>query len=157
METFFALLALCVGNSPALVNFPHCLPFSPSLCVLHNEITVKRSPDYPISSNRCIQCLHWAPSLQNLKRDPLQSAKLKVKAPTCKSTSSPFSQVKPYINKGTESVIHNEVSITGESGKLLHTSLDDVEAISGQIPGFRPASERRRYKVTPCLIGWAQT
>ena len=23
--------------------------------------------------------------------------------------------------------------------------------------GLRPANERRRYKVTPCLIGWAQT
>ena len=25
------------------------------------------------------------------------------------------------------------------------------------IPGLRPANERRRYKVTPSLIGWAQT
>ena len=24
-------------------------------------------------------------------------------------------------------------------------------------PGLRPANERRRYKVTPSLIGWAQT
>ena len=28
---------------------------------------------------------------------------------------------------------------------------------SGPILGLRPASERRRYKVTPSLIGWAQT
>ena len=27
----------------------------------------------------------------------------------------------------------------------------------GPILGFRPANERRRYKVTPSLIGWAQT
>ena len=27
---------------------------------------------------------------------------------------------------------------------------------SGQIVGLRPANERRRYKVTPSLIGWAQ-
>ena len=30
-------------------------------------------------------------------------------------------------------------------------------AISGLILGLRPANERRRYKVTPSLIGWAQT
>ena len=29
--------------------------------------------------------------------------------------------------------------------------------ISGLILGLRPANERRRYKVTPSLIGWAQT
>ena len=29
--------------------------------------------------------------------------------------------------------------------------------IAGMILGLRPANERRRYKVTPCLIGWAQT
>ena len=29
--------------------------------------------------------------------------------------------------------------------------------ISGLILGLRPADERRRYKVTPSLIGWAQT
>ena len=31
--------------------------------------------------------------------------------------------------------------------------------IAGLIPGFRPAAanERRRYKVTPSLIDWAQT
>ena len=28
---------------------------------------------------------------------------------------------------------------------------------SGRILGLRPANERRRYKVTPSLIGWAQT
>ena len=27
----------------------------------------------------------------------------------------------------------------------------------GLILGLRPASERRRYEVTPSLIGWAQT
>ena len=32
-----------------------------------------------------------------------------------------------------------------------------VTLISGMILGLRPANERRRYKVTPSLIGWAQT
>ena len=27
----------------------------------------------------------------------------------------------------------------------------------GLILGLRPANERRRYKVTPSLIGWVQT
>ena len=30
-------------------------------------------------------------------------------------------------------------------------------AVPGLILGLRPASERRRYKVTPSIIGWAQT
>ena len=29
--------------------------------------------------------------------------------------------------------------------------------MSRLIPGLRPANERRRYKVTPSIIGWAQT
>ena len=29
--------------------------------------------------------------------------------------------------------------------------------ISGLILGLHPANERRRYNVTPSLIGWAQT
>ena len=29
--------------------------------------------------------------------------------------------------------------------------------VTGLILGLRPANERRRYKVTPSLIGWAQT
>ena len=28
---------------------------------------------------------------------------------------------------------------------------------TGLILGLRPANEKRRYKVTPSLIGWAQT
>ena len=30
------------------------------------------------------------------------------------------------------------------------------DVIAGLILGLRPANERRRYKVTPSLIGWAQ-
>ena len=29
--------------------------------------------------------------------------------------------------------------------------------LTGMILGLLPANERRRYKVTPSLIGWAQT
>ena len=29
--------------------------------------------------------------------------------------------------------------------------------VIGLLLGLRPANERRRYKVTPSLIGWAQT
>ena len=32
-----------------------------------------------------------------------------------------------------------------------------AQYITGLILGLRPANERRRYKVTPSLIGWAQT
>ena len=33
----------------------------------------------------------------------------------------------------------------------------DYSTITGLILGLRSANERRRYKVTPSLIGWAQT
>ena len=38
------------------------------------------------------------------------------------------------------------------------THSNDIYSIySERILGLRPANERRRYKVTPSLIGWAQT
>ena len=36
---------------------------------------------------------------------------------------------------------------------MVHENLQ----MSGLIQGLRPANERRRYKVTPSLIGWVQT
>ena len=47
-------------------------------------------------------------------------------------------------------------SINGD----LHFRFDAIDYScmnSGLILGLRPANERRRYKVTPSLIGWAQT
>ena len=43
--------------------------------------------------------------------------------------------------------------------KLLNTysSCPDLRPCAGLILGLRPANMRRRYKVTPSLIGWAQT
>ena len=38
--------------------------------------------------------------------------------------------------------------------EILGLSLGDK---TGLILGLCPANERRRYKVTPSLIGWAQT
>ena len=42
-----------------------------------------------------------------------------------------------------------------------HTDADQykkaITIMSGLILGLRPAYEKRRYKVTPSLIGWAQT
>ena len=39
----------------------------------------------------------------------------------------------------------------------LHVSSAGITSITGLIPGLRPANEKRRYEVTPSLIGWAQT
>ena len=45
-----------------------------------------------------------------------------------------------------------------ESKCLICNRLYDISTMYvGLILGLRPASERRRYKVTPSLIGWAQT
>ena len=35
--------------------------------------------------------------------------------------------------------------------------IEKSQDISQLILGLHPANERRRYKVTPSLIGWAQT
>ena len=40
---------------------------------------------------------------------------------------------------------------------LVELSWQDTSSFSGLILGLRPANEKRRYKVTPSLIGWAQT
>ena len=39
---------------------------------------------------------------------------------------------------------------------ILDQLLLIADAIEGLILGLHPASERRRYKVTPSPIGWAQ-
>ena len=38
---------------------------------------------------------------------------------------------------------------------VLRVTVNDICA--GLILGLRPANDRRRYKVTPSLIGWVQT
>ena len=38
----------------------------------------------------------------------------------------------------------------------VHTC-GEIENRAGLILGLCPANERRRYKVTPSLVGWAQT
>ena len=48
-----------------------------------------------------------------------------------------------------------EYSITILHGD--HLSFCDLKYKSGLILGLHPANKRRRYKVTPSLIGWAQT
>ena len=42
---------------------------------------------------------------------------------------------------------------------MLETFVTEGCAVNkaGMILGLRPANERRRYKVTPSHIGWAQT
>ena len=37
------------------------------------------------------------------------------------------------------------------------SALDWTAYNSGMILGLHPANDRRRYKVTPSLIGWGQT
>ena len=41
--------------------------------------------------------------------------------------------------------------------ELAVSDVMHLKALSGLILGLRPANERRRYKVTPFLIGWART
>ena len=46
-------------------------------------------------------------------------------------------------------------TVNGEQHILQEQQITQVN--TGLILGLRPANERRRYKVTPSLIGWAQT
>ena len=54
-----------------------------------------------------------------------------------------------HLNKRVDQTI--ETPVISDVIALITTSL------SGLILGLRPANERRRYKVTPSLIGWVQT
>ena len=47
------------------------------------------------------------------------------------------------------------MTIRGFACTLLHTT--NKWHLTEPILGLRPANERRRYKVTPSLIGWAHT
>ena len=46
------------------------------------------------------------------------------------------------------------IALTGELWGVLNNCR--VMNNTGLILGLRPANERRRYKVTPSLIGWTQ-
>ena len=39
----------------------------------------------------------------------------------------------------------------------LEYRVKEMESIAGLVLGLHPANERRRYKVTPSVIGWTQT
>ena len=41
--------------------------------------------------------------------------------------------------------------------KKKQFSIKSVKTVINNKSGLLPANERRRYKVTPSLIGWAQT
>ena len=47
-------------------------------------------------------------------------------------------------------------SPTGRIGTSTAHSLCEIQSYPGLILGMHPANERRRYKVTASLIGWAQ-
>ena len=57
---------------------------------------------------------------------------------------------------------HTELAskvLTKDTTELVNEDViwDDFSAsLPGLILGLHPANERRRYKVTPSLIGWAQ-
>ena len=46
--------------------------------------------------------------------------------------------------------------VTGVTYSLMEPK-DLIDHHAGLILGLHPANERRRYKVTPSLIGWVQT
>ena len=67
---------------------------------------------------------------------------------------------KPFLNK-TNVLFHwRAYASTGRIVLIPRTNkIEGKLAVSlpGLILGLHPANERRRYKVTPSLIGWAQT
>ena len=50
-----------------------------------------------------------------------------------------------------------EITLTVNALQQLNLKVIIIQQTTGLILGLRPANERRRYKVTPSLIGWAQT
>ena len=56
--------------------------------------------------------------------------------------------ISPYLAVSCGLILSLDLYTASVAESLYHT---------GQILGMCPANERRRYKATPFLIGWAQT
>ena len=54
-------------------------------------------------------------------------------------------------------LIHVSESLWNSPVLLRTAACSSGYVSAGLILGLHPANERRRYKVTPSLIGWAQT
>ena len=69
----------------------------------------------------------------------------------------------PYISNTQKGTNNTQTTLTQMTNDAIITSLlrqNDVTLTyqwPGLILGLRPANERRRYKITPSLIGWPQT
>ena len=59
----------------------------------------------------------------------------------------------PYHDIIMMTQVHNDISCQRVSPQEIFSAF----SMARLIPGLRPANERRCYKVTPSLIGWAQT
>ena len=65
-----------------------------------------------------------------------------------------------YI-RGAEEIMQSAKGCTAERRhQIIKDNLDALQVrkkCRARSLGLRPANERRRYKVTPSLIGWAET
>ena len=57
--------------------------------------------------------------------------------------------------KRRKSHVYNKNKLA--SGYVFHWGYNAKHIVAVLILGLHPANERRRYKVTPSLIGWTQT
>ena len=70
-----------------------------------------------------------------------------------------FSHLHGDKNTATSRQLAHPVNITQSNGKLHYDHIHKFgkSIAPGLILSLHPANERRRYKVTPSPIGWAQT
>ena len=76
----------------------------------------------------------------------------------CKMTIISFQP--QCVNKTLLVFLKRSKASAASVGVILYPNTEAsamVYPVTGLILGLRPANERRRYKVTPSLIGWAQT
>ena len=95
-------------------------------------------------------------SLSITSADSIQQQK-QLRCPDCLSTWWRVWPHLPPLNSPTGSRAQ-ELSITyNKECGLTYLVWTPIMEVLGLILGLCPANERRRYKVTPSLIGWAQT
>ena len=64
-----------------------------------------------------------------------------------------------FDNFAAHGQMNNILSTVSSMRKYVHPNhrFSSNDQLPGLILGLRPANERRRYEVTPSLIGWART
>ena len=152
MPTFTPLLSLCAGNSPVVGEFPAQSPVTRSFDVsLIFAWTNSLANNGDAGDLRCHCAQYDVTVMSQSKILSWYYAHWPGYRPSQWSHSNYSNRVISGYGKTNKVYYCNVVHIYDTVLALLEIQ------ITGLILGLHPANERRRYKVTPSLIGWAQS